>query len=111
MQTRRILVWTAVGLLVLAGLVYGFMPRPLAVDVAEVARGPLTVTVLEEGRTRVIDRFVVSAPVAGFARRIELDVGDHVGDGPGEGGHLVLTHDGVGVDGAAATGDEVLDVS
>lgn len=82
MHARRILVWTAVGLLVVAGLVYGFMPRPLAVDLAEVARGPLTVTVVEEGRTRVIDRFVVSAPVAGFVRRIELDVGDpiHKGD-------------------------------
>lgn len=82
MHTRRILVWTAAGLLVAAGLVYGFMPRPLAADLAEVVRGPLTVTVVEEGRTRVIDRFVVSAPVAGFARRIELDVGDpiHRGD-------------------------------
>jgi len=82
MHTRRILVWTAVGLLVAAGLVYGFMPRPLVVDLAEVVRGPLTVTVVEEGRTRVIDRFVVSAPVAGFARRIEFDVGDpiHRGD-------------------------------
>jgi HlyD family secretion protein len=70
--------WIAIGLLVVAGLIYGFMPRPLAVDLAEVIRGPLTVTIVEEGRTRVIDRFVLSAPVAGFARRVELDVGDPI---------------------------------
>jgi HlyD family secretion protein len=70
--------WIAIGLLIVAGLIYGFMPRPLAVDLAEVIRGPLTVTIVEEGRTRVIDRFVLSAPVAGFARRVELDVGDPI---------------------------------
>ena len=40
-------------------------PTAVAVDVAAVARGPLVVTVDEEGRTRVRDRFVVTAPVAG----------------------------------------------
>lgn len=57
---------------------YGFMPRPVAVDALEVRRGPMSVTIEEEGKTRVIDRFVVSAPVAGFARRIELNAGDPV---------------------------------
>ena len=65
-------------LLVIAALTFGFMPRPILVDTAVVGRGPLVVTVEEEGRTRVIDRYVLSAPVAGFARRIELDVGDQV---------------------------------
>jgi HlyD family secretion protein len=39
------------------------------------------VTVEEEGKTRVKDRFVLSAPVAGFMRRIKLDVGDRVQKG------------------------------
>ena len=40
--------------------------------------GPLQVTVEEEGRTRVRDRYVVSAPVPGRMQRIELEPGDPV---------------------------------
>lgn len=65
-------------LVVIAALAWGFLPRPVKVDIATVARAPLRVTVEEEGRTRVIDRYVVSAPVAGYAQRIELRVGDAV---------------------------------
>jgi HlyD family secretion protein len=62
-------------------VVYGFRPQPALVETAEAKRGPLRVTVEEEGKTRVTDRFVVSAPVAGFARRVTLDVGDPVKQG------------------------------
>ena len=41
----------------------------------------LTVTIEEEGRTRVIDRFIISAPVDGVACRVQLDVGDSVEQG------------------------------
>jgi len=80
-QWRRRTVWTVLALLVLAALVAGFWPKPVTVETARVKRAPLRVAVDEEGRTRVRDRFVVSAPVAGYARRLELDVGDHVGVG------------------------------
>jgi HlyD family secretion protein len=73
------LVVLAVGLL--ATLAWGFWPRPVLVEVATAARGPLQVTVEEEGYTRVKDRFVISAPVAGFVRRINLDAGDALGRG------------------------------
>jgi len=53
-------------------------PETLEVDVATVSRGQLVVTVDEEGRTRVRDRFVVSAPVSGRVLRIELEPGDAV---------------------------------
>jgi len=62
-------------LAVIAALVWGFMPRPVPVDVAAAGHGPLRVTVEEEGRTRVIDRYMVSAPVAGYVQRIQLRVG------------------------------------
>jgi HlyD family secretion protein len=65
-------------LLVVAAIVYGLWPRPVSVDVATVKRGALQVTVDEEGKTRVVDRFVISAPVPGYVRRIELKVGDAV---------------------------------
>jgi HlyD family secretion protein len=53
-------------------------PQPAVVEVAIATRGPLVVTVDEEGVTRVRDRFVVSSPVAGRVLRIELDPGDAV---------------------------------
>jgi HlyD family secretion protein len=68
-------------LALIAALVWGFTPRPVPIDVGIVSRAPLRVTVEEEGRTRVIDRYVVSAPVAGYARRIEARVGDVVQQG------------------------------
>jgi len=78
MKLRRVLFWLVAVGGVVAALVWGFMPRPIPVETAIVERGPLRVTVEEEGKTRVIDRFVVSAPVAGFARRLNADVGDVV---------------------------------
>jgi HlyD family secretion protein len=59
-------------------LAFALWPTPVDVDVATVSRGPLVVTVDEEGRTRVRDRFVVSAPVTGRVLRIELEPGDRV---------------------------------
>ncbi len=80
-QTRRRVFVVTVGVLVALALVYGFMPKPVSVDAVAARRGPLRVTVEEEGRTRVKDRFVVSAPVPGYLRRIYLKVGDVVGKG------------------------------
>ncbi len=77
---RRVLVIT-VGVLVALALVYGFMPKSVSVDAVAARRGPLRVTVEEEGRTRVKDRFVVSAPVPGYLRRVDLEVGDVVSKG------------------------------
>jgi HlyD family secretion protein len=56
-------------------------PGTVAVDVAAVSRGPLVLTIDEEGRTRVRDRFVVTAPVSGRVLRIELEPGDRVAKG------------------------------
>jgi len=56
-------------------LVFAFRPRAVRVDVAEVARGPLRVTVDEEGQTRVRQRYVVAAPISGRLERIRLDEG------------------------------------
>ncbi len=53
-------------------------PEPLAVDLAQAVRGPMEVTLDEDGDTRVRERFVVSAPVAGRLQRIELEPGDAV---------------------------------
>jgi HlyD family secretion protein len=46
-----------------------------------VTRGPLQVSIVEEGKTRVVDRYIVSAPTAGYARRLQFKVGDQVSAG------------------------------
>ena len=58
-----------------AGLVYAWMPKPVAVDLAIASRTALDVEVTEDGQTRVRDRFVVASPITGELRRIELEPG------------------------------------
>ncbi|MBN1207156.1 MAG: HlyD family efflux transporter periplasmic adaptor subunit [Myxococcaceae bacterium] len=60
-----------------------YRPRPVEVDVGEVTRGPFEVTVTEPGKTRVKDRYVISAPVGGHLERITLRPGDAVEAGQG----------------------------
>ncbi|HEX4461049.1 MAG TPA: HlyD family efflux transporter periplasmic adaptor subunit, partial [Polyangia bacterium] len=64
---------------VLLGL--ALRPRPQPVEAARVTRGPLRVTIDEEGRTQVKRRYVVSAPLTGKLLRVELNAGDHVDEG------------------------------
>jgi HlyD family secretion protein len=59
-------------------LVVALWPRAIAGELAPVTRGPLVVTIDEEGTTRVRNRFVVSSPVSGRVLRIELEPGDLV---------------------------------
>ncbi len=57
---------------------YIFRPQPIPVDVAPIARGPLMVTVADDGETRVREVYLVSAPLAGRVLRFAGDVGDAV---------------------------------
>ena len=74
----RRLITLAIALAVIGLLVWAFTPAPVPAEIATVSRGPLQVTLDEEGETRVRDRFVVSAPVAGRVLRIGLEAGDPV---------------------------------
>jgi HlyD family secretion protein len=65
-------------LLATAGLVWFWMPKPVAVDLAQARRGALTVTVDEQGRTRARDRYVLASPVAGRVSRLDWQEGDRV---------------------------------
>ena len=62
-------------------LVWGFWPQPILVETTQAKQAPLTVSIEAEGRTRVIDRYVVSAPVNGMTCRMHLKVGDDVMQG------------------------------
>jgi HlyD family secretion protein len=65
--------------LVVAGIVVAAMwPTAMTIDIATATTGAMLVTLDEDGETRVRQRFVVSAPVAGRLARIELEPGDKV---------------------------------
>lgn len=68
-------------LLVLGLIVVAWLPKPVEVDVTDVVMRPMRVTVDEDGRTRLEDRYVISAPLAGRLARIELSAGDEVEQG------------------------------
>ena len=78
MKTKRAIIWIILATAVTIALYLGLRPQPVLVETAKVTRGTLQVTIEEEGKTRVKDRYLVSAPVAGFVRRIELNIGDAV---------------------------------
>src|SRR5271157_2704772 len=64
------------GAVLLAGLIVaGLWPQPVPVETARAAIGTLRATVNEEGKTRIKQRYLVSAPVAGQLRRIALKEG------------------------------------
>jgi HlyD family secretion protein len=77
--------WGLLAALVVAGLIWFAWPQPIPVDLAVVARGPMEVTVDDEGKTRVRHVYTVSAPTAGKVLRISHPRGKegislHVGD-------------------------------
>ncbi|MBL8325278.1 MAG: HlyD family efflux transporter periplasmic adaptor subunit [Rubrivivax sp.] len=79
---RRTLLWTAAAAAAaIALLAWAFAPRPIEVEAARAAVGRFELTVDEDGRTRLPDRYVVSAPLAGRLARITLREGDAVAAG------------------------------
>ncbi|HET7228417.1 MAG TPA: efflux RND transporter periplasmic adaptor subunit [Longimicrobium sp.] len=74
----RQLRWAAAALAVAALVAWALWPQPLAVETAAIGRGALRESVDEDGLTRVQERYVVSAPVAGRLLRVGLDEGDVV---------------------------------
>lgn len=72
------IIYYLVALSVVALIIVAFLPSPIRVETARVSRGPLQVTVDEEGEARAHDRFVVASPIAGRLTRVELHDGDLV---------------------------------
>ena len=78
MPWRQRILLIALLLLAALAILWAFLPGPVPVETGNVSRGPMRVTVEEEGKARLRDRFIVSAPVAGYLRRVDLEVGDPV---------------------------------
>lgn len=74
----RVIFWGGACALLALFTAYAFYPRPVLVDAAEISRGDLVVEVRAEGRTRVQELYVVSAPVTGRLARIGNRTGEDV---------------------------------
>jgi HlyD family secretion protein len=78
-MTRRHGLYLIAAALLLAGVLFwAFRPQPLPVESAEVRSGRFELAIEEDGKTRVRDRYLVSAPLAGRLARIALRAGDEV---------------------------------
>jgi HlyD family secretion protein len=78
MPQARTWIWAAGGVAAVAALGWAFAPRPVEVEAAGVTQGRFEQSIEEDGRTRLKDRYVVSAPVAARLARITLREGDRV---------------------------------
>ena len=77
---KRAFIFLVLGV-ALWGVVVAAMPRPVEVEVTDVSSGPFVVTVNEDGVSRIRDRYVISAPLAGTLARLEMHPGDEVEQG------------------------------
>ena len=64
--------------LLFLALAWALWPKPVMVEFAELQKGPLVVTVDEEGKTRIKDVYSVSTPITGKLVRLSLEAGDRV---------------------------------
>lgn len=81
MNTRRYLYLGGGALVLAAALAWAFAPRPLPVETASVVVGHFESAVEDDGKTRLVDQYLVSAPLAGRVARIGLREGDAVAAG------------------------------
>ena len=78
MKRKTWLVAAATVVVVALAVAWAFAPRPVAVELAPVTQGRFETTIDEDGKTRLADRYVISAPLAGRLARITLKEGDAV---------------------------------
>jgi HlyD family secretion protein len=81
MRTRNKIALGIAAAAIAALAVWALQPQPVRVETARVVKGPFEQTVSDDGKTRVRDRYVVSAPLGGRLERIELKAGDPVREG------------------------------
>ncbi|QEG20437.1 efflux RND transporter periplasmic adaptor subunit [Mariniblastus fucicola] len=72
------IIWTVVFVAAIIVAVMAFRQNPVTVETAIVARADLQITVQEDGKTRIREKYIVSTPVAGRLSRIDLEPGDEI---------------------------------
>ena len=74
----RRLRYLVAGIAVAALIAVAAWPSARLVDGGEAARGLVRETIEAEGRTRLRDRYVIAAPIAAMARRLQFEPGDAI---------------------------------
>src|ERR1041384_937325 len=81
-RSRRVRIfWIVAAVVAVVAIGVSMLPDPIAVDVAKADRGDVRVEVADEGRTRMHDVYVISAPVTGRVLRVTVEPGDQVAAG------------------------------
>ena len=81
-RRRRVrLIWGIAVLVLSALVIWGLLPRPIETDFATADRGAVRVELVDEGRTRMHDTYVISAPISGRVLRVDVEPGDAVAAG------------------------------
>ncbi|HEU4644174.1 MAG TPA: efflux RND transporter periplasmic adaptor subunit [Burkholderiales bacterium] len=81
MKKRNLILMLAAAAALALLVAWALRPQPVAVEAAAVTEGPFEQTVVDDGKTRVRDRYVIAAPLAGSVERIRLEPGDAVRQG------------------------------
>lgn len=74
----RTILFAIMGVALAGFLITAFQPDPVFVETGTISRGPMQVSVIDDGQTRVKELYVVSAPVSGRLLRLVPEVGDKV---------------------------------
>lgn len=80
MWNRKVAIGVGVAL-VIGFLAYGFWPSATPVTVEQAVQDSLVVTIEEQGRTQLRERYVVSAPTTGYLKRVPGVAGDNISEG------------------------------
>ncbi len=80
-QKTKLIIKISLAIVSFGLLTFAFLPEPIKVDIVEVTKGNLLVTLEGEGQTRIHDIYVVSTPVDGRVTRIDSEPGDIVAAG------------------------------
>lgn len=81
-RSRRVRIfWIVAAVLAVIAIAFSMLPDPIEVDVAQADRGDVRVEVVDEGRTRMHEVYIISAPVTGRVLRVTVEPGDQVGAG------------------------------
>jgi HlyD family secretion protein len=78
-RARRVRIfWIAAAAITIVAISLAMIPDPVEVDLARVDRGDVRVEVVDEGRTRMHDIYIISAPITGRVLRVDVEPGDEV---------------------------------
>jgi HlyD family secretion protein len=78
-RSRRVrLFWIAAAAVVVVVIAVSLLPESIEADVVRVDRGDVRVEIVDEGRTRMHDVYIISAPITGRVLRVTVEPGDVV---------------------------------